>query len=1196
MVFVLTGATLAYTGCTDYSKDLEDINNRLDKLETGSLKSVESQIESLKSTVAALESAKTAAENAIKDLQNNSASSKDVEALQKEIASLKAELAKAATSAEVKALSDKLAAAEALLKDFVTTKQLNDKVAELTTLINDAKALIPTGDIAQLKEDMASVKTFVEQTTEWTLNANATLGELDATLKLLAEEVASLKTISEELTTITTNLSGSLDAVKKDIVAINNELKGFEEKYSQINEALTNITTSLATVKLDITGIQTDVKSIKEALATIQNAGYLNTDEVAAAIKAAIESALATADPEKGIESGVITSDIAKAVADATKKLQEQIDALKNIVKDVANQIQSIVYVPEYADGKMKAYQFSLGDSFSSPVMVKATYEVTPHELAASITEDVVRASTVVVKAAPAEIFEVNILSKDPQTGRVEVCINIPEDTDAYDALMTPAATSTDVIALALNIADYKLANLPGSDDLIDSGSKKISSYVTVGKAEKVELNKQLKITKNGSPVTSPASPSFNVYYDEANSEKALFAGYDIAMEVFGELMSIEEAEEFFGTNLKLNFKETIVYKKGNTAMTAATTPIKLDGTGLDKTAKIQPITTTPKVEGKDMVGYKTIVTFDTFKLNGVNVTPALSLTATYNITATYSTIVYPDQSITWNYTYPNATVTSYYTAINEEVIGKGTTTTVNAALSRYVLTNGNWVEDQSLTNGEVATPNASTQTGEYQVTGKIKFENLLFTPGKQVKYVAKYEITDSQNAQKKYAVECTVYLDGMPADKTIDLGTVQVVRNYTAASTPVSLKPITNTFATDMDYYKQFDGNVNKFIATYLRTYPGTNAQNIVVKENGAAAANTNYDFIFGPVYDNNGNVIGENSTLYIPKASATAKNEIEVSMPVVAFGVTYTYKVKVILSNPATYSLKTNSTRVDPETLVALVGGTRVFGKATPQTTITGLPANVTVPVRSQYALNEVVLSDYVYVDNYNPSETMQVKFERITYDRNNQEVLTELTASPVAVGANGILDKTAKLTWDPTQVEYKLRATLQLTNNTNVNLGNVEFTLRPKTIIKSFAPTTATVDVVSGEGKTINLFNYLSVKDYEDNEIVYKTAAAKADMWDGTIKSGAKTYVVPGYYDVYGQNVTFDPDPTKVVVKHNGTQINNSLVNYSYNPTNGTITLSGNNADLIGKITFEVKATLTYNYGAQEETTVVVDFKQK
>ena len=40
-VFALMGATLAYTGCTDYSKDFDDINNRIEALESGKLKSVE---------------------------------------------------------------------------------------------------------------------------------------------------------------------------------------------------------------------------------------------------------------------------------------------------------------------------------------------------------------------------------------------------------------------------------------------------------------------------------------------------------------------------------------------------------------------------------------------------------------------------------------------------------------------------------------------------------------------------------------------------------------------------------------------------------------------------------------------------------------------------------------------------------------------------------------------------------------------------------------------------------------------------------------------------------------------------------------------------------------------------------------------------------------------------------------------------
>ena len=61
-MFVLAGATLAYTGCTDYDEDIEAINDRIDMLETGKLKTVEEQVASLNKTVADLQEAQSSAQ------------------------------------------------------------------------------------------------------------------------------------------------------------------------------------------------------------------------------------------------------------------------------------------------------------------------------------------------------------------------------------------------------------------------------------------------------------------------------------------------------------------------------------------------------------------------------------------------------------------------------------------------------------------------------------------------------------------------------------------------------------------------------------------------------------------------------------------------------------------------------------------------------------------------------------------------------------------------------------------------------------------------------------------------------------------------------------------------------------------------------------------------------------------------------
>lgn len=1180
-VFALMGATLAYTGCTDYSKDFDDINNRIEALESGKLKSVEEQVAGLKSTVASLEDAKSKAEAAIAELQKNSATAADLKALE---AKLDAAVKDAASKAAVEDLKSKIEKLEADLAKYAKVETLNAEVEKLNKAIADAKALT--------EKEFATVNDKIKAITDWQVEAVAKLGALEGQIKTLEEGLA---TSQQDIITLTEGLksvSAATGILEDEVEKIYDELNIAWDRIRELTEGLRSTTAGLAIAEQDIIALQTDMADVKEALKALKEASakHVTADDVKEAVKTAVAEAIAN--------DGVISAEIAKAVKAATDKLQAQIDAIKNVVKNLTEQIQSIVYVPETKDGKMSAAIYKLGKDFSTPVMIRATYEITPRELVSSISASNLCASSVAVKAAPAEVFPVRIMNADPATGRLDVRIDVPAESVAYKVLTAAGPTwATPSVALALNISESKISTIPGDDDtMIDTGCKKSSSYVTVdrtGAMTPVDLATAVRITKDGKEVASPASKNYDVYYDDKESERVLFAGFDVAMKIGDDLMSLKEAGEFFGTNFKLAHKTTVAYEDatGSAIKDATKSPVKIEGEDLSTTAKIQPLKT---VFGSLMVGYNATVTLNKFTLNG-NAT-GLSLSSKYEIVKTVSTIQYPDQEIDWTYACINSTIAKpHYTEIFEEVIGKGSAD-ATAKLERYEFTDGKWVKVAlSTTKPEVATPNAKSTEGEYNVTGKIKFENLRFTPGKRVKYVASYNITDKNDAQRQYAVSCDVYLDGMPANKTINLGTVEVVRNYTTAKTTVALEPITATFNEDKAFYPQFGGDVNAFIKTYNGSSP--KYQPIVVKEDGTAAAATGYSFTFANNTDKKGNVVGEISTLSIPKASAIASDEIEISMPVVAFGVTYTYKVKVQLSDPTSYTLKTNATRVDPTTYVALVGGTKTFGKAA-GTTVPSEPSNLAV--RSDYALNEVVLSDYVYVDNYNTAEALVVEFDRITIDSKGKPVYSNVAT--VDVLAKGILDKTAKLNWATSEVEYKLRATLKLKNNTSAtdDLGQVVFTLQPKTIIDKFENKAANLTVVSGTEKSVNLFNYLSVIDYAGQELVYSSAKAMADMWDysGSYTSGKNTvyYTVPGFYNVYGQKVTFEPDQDKVVVKHNGTVIPNSLVNYTYSDTAGTITLHANNADLLGEITFEIPVKLTYNYGTAETATVIVNITQK
>ena len=1145
-VFALMGATLAYTGCTDYSKDFDDINNRIEALESGKLKSVEEQVAGLKSTVASLEDAKSKAEAAIAELQKNSATAADLKALE---AKLDAAVKDAASKAAVEDLKSKIEKLEADLAKYAKVETLNAEVEKLNKAIADAKALT--------EKEFATVNDKIKAITDWQVEAVAKLGALEGQINTLEEGLA---TSQQDIITLTEGLKSASAAVgilEDEVEKIYGELNTAWDRIRELTLGLKATTAGLAIAEENIAALQTDMAEIKESLKALKeaSANHVTAEDVKAAVKTAVAEAIAN--------DGVISAEIAKAVKAATDKLQAQIDAIKNVVKNLTEQIQSIVYVPETSNGWMASKVYKLGTTFESPVMVKATYEVTPRELVAYLTEDKLYASSVVVKAAPAELFDVKVLSTDPATGRIEVSIDIPAKTKASEALLDN--TSNDRIALALNIVDSKITNYPGDDNMVDAGCKKSSTYVTVDKPNTVKLNEVVKKTLNGK-VVDAVNKEYRVYFDEKDSEIALFEGYDIAWEINGALWSKEQVEEFFGTNLKLSCKETIAYYNNTAATTAAKTPIKVEGSNLEKTAKISPLS---NVSGNKMVGYKATVKFDAFKINDVDVDNVV-FNSSYEITNTVRDIIYPDERIAWVYTNENV-VAQFDTKANLEVEGLGDEVS-EVTLKRFV----DGKADESLTT-ETAEVQAKDDQGNFTVTGKIRFENLVYEKGKEAVYVATYTITNTAT-NVSYAAICKVILAPMPADKEIDLGTIEVVRNFSAA-TPIAITPMNATYAEHSDYYPELKSEKN-FRTAFLANYA---QQAITVKADNAPIANTGFGFTLG----SNSKNTAETSQITLPSSASIAKYKtLVISQPVDVFGVTYTYKLTVNYKNPETYALVTNPIRV--ENNIATLGGTYKYGDMD--------------NTKENFALEAIDLSTFFYVEGHkDSSEELQVKYSRITYNNKGQEIVTPI--GTYNVNASAVSIATAPYTWPGNDSAVVIRAEL-LMKNADFKFNSIDVTLQAPNVINEFTGLTANKDVVDGVDATVNIFNYLSVVDFKGTQLVCSEATTLANVWawvdeedvDLETEELNPSAFYPDCYLIYGQALTFAAKD-KLTIKHNGSKIDASLVNFDYDKAAGTITLNKNNAGLHGTVTFVIPVELgyIYNNGVARKDNVTVNFQR-
>lgn len=344
-MFVLAGATLAYTGCTDYDEDIEAINDRIDMLETGKLKTVEEQVASLNTTVKNLQDAQSKAQSAI-------------EALQSTLGELKTK-----HDADIKALEEAYKAADASLKTSIEnqiktlTDQFNAEVTKINTAISGLQSSVE-GINTKISNIEATIKTLATKdyvdatfaTKQAVADLNTELGKLSARLEI-AEKAIS---------TIQGQISDLQDADKKLDEAVKAAQKAADDAQTAADKAQGTADAALGTVTalqeaLGAYAVQGALEAKIAALMEMDEeldekkfntADFQKTFDTAFDI--AIKAALA--------EGGVINKEIASQIAAAKKILDDKIDAVESalnaridkVLGVIEGRLTSIAFVPQY--------------------------------------------------------------------------------------------------------------------------------------------------------------------------------------------------------------------------------------------------------------------------------------------------------------------------------------------------------------------------------------------------------------------------------------------------------------------------------------------------------------------------------------------------------------------------------------------------------------------------------------------------------------------------------------------------------------------------------------------------------------------------------------------------------------------------------------------------------------------------------
>ena len=1050
-----------------------------------------------------------------------------VDALEAEIATLETALQNAKAEAADAAAKAKAAADEAQKTGDAAAKAAKDAAAAAAAAQASADALE-----AQLAE--------AQKTLQAALDGKADKADVEAAVK----EIEALKAA----------LEGKAD--KTDVEALKKQIEVIEE-------ALKNFDTLLNDLKLKDAELAEAISYNLEAITNLK--GQLDAQDMRV----------------EDLETAV-----AKLVADV-KTVNEGLVAIYDILGALANQIQSITFVPEFDKDVFYAQRYNVGTSTTNFVAA-ATFEVRPAKLASSITSENICFTSVDVQtkaASEAERFAAQVLNADPNTGRVDVVAIITDKDGAdksasdYDHLVAGKK-----LRLALNVASVDVTELLIADSEPVEIEMVSSEYVVVEKAADVALPIGYPNKKDGK-VESTYTASYEMPWNTAveQSVKTLF-DTDINVLVGGRFLTVAEANALLGMGLNVATKVTTVY---DGAEEKKVYPVKVNGTDINATATLVASADYP---GDKAVGKKSVSTLAVTVTDAAKKTVAtLSGTATYTVTNKKADFGFAAVNEAWKYTYGKSmtvkgrelAVTGYEKFTEGQNLGTFTAT---------------WGKDGKATTTVTALSSKA-----------VKFTDVVlpFTPGKETTYTFKGQVIDGTTT---YSVAFDVVLGAMPENKTIDLGTFSIYGDAAAAQN-VAVSPVTKAIAE----IKAYDSSITLEAAydRFVESCAVSGVKGDGVTLNGKADASAASLTILTAPNEKNNQVRDEKSYVRIAPV-VNYENAIVVTKTYEFCGVQYTFVATVNTSKP-TISFATNEVFV--ENSIAAVDGTVALP-------LNKTAANITTGTSTPYALNSIDLRNYIKVQmpqgiseagyrlRYTLLTPMVDKDGKALYPA-TPSVQEEITYVDVARSGAGAMP----LNWnvDLNELEYEIAlissaARIDRNGDKKINAADdivfekVNVKLQVPALVTFAAANEVKAKYVNGVQTKANIAGAISVVDKFGNAVYNPYAADLYHIFSGYYATlDAKGNVLGAasnedtFFNVYDMAVTA-ADLKDVKVYLNGAAIDQTQIKFDYNKNSGEIVMSEENANLTGDIKFEVPVTLTYiydNYGklAQKGTAVVV-----
>lgn len=365
MAIVLTASVVSFTSCADYDNTLNDIEDRLDRLEGTPLTSIQEQITKINNSLDTLQDMDDELDRYIESLQNTASD------LQSKINDTNEALAALESNLEGQISKSE----ETVLKELNNVEAVLE--GQLAT-INNTIATLQAKD-AELDQKIADLQTYVDSeisaTENWANATFSTLEQYNATQTAISEINALINSTQDSITALEKKLNKKIaDDIAAAVADVNADIA------AKVTEITDGYTAAIATAKKDITAAYT--AAIKTAITASETSmkkwvngvlanGYYTKAEINgkitvlqtqvtegdAALQKEIDdlkAALAKAekdltdDYKKAIEdaitenNGKISAEIAAAVKTAQDNLQAQIDAINSEIEKIKERLDII--------------------------------------------------------------------------------------------------------------------------------------------------------------------------------------------------------------------------------------------------------------------------------------------------------------------------------------------------------------------------------------------------------------------------------------------------------------------------------------------------------------------------------------------------------------------------------------------------------------------------------------------------------------------------------------------------------------------------------------------------------------------------------------------------------------------------------------------------------------------------------------